>query len=197
MNHMISTNRTLALTEYLKLLSIAEKYSELPNLSKILRSCCIYPIRSSEAKLKTFSKTWCDSYNNKILIDKNKLIITPYKLRFYMNSMDMYAYLNFNDCVKITNRILIAEFINLNVLYVSCYCIDKITRSFFIDKEIIRTSPIFLNYNLLDTLINNVIITQDKINIPDVLLDDEVSYVCCNYPFTISNELIEKFNNII
>lgn len=194
---MISTNQTLPLTKYLSLLAIAEKYSELPNLSEILKSCCIYPIKSSKPGLKTFTKTWCDCFNNKILIDKNKLIITPYKLNFYMDSIDMYAYLNFNDCLKITNRILIAEFIDSNILYVNCYCIDKITRSFLINNEIIKTSPIFLDYELLDLLINNVIITQDKTTISNMLLEDEVNYVCCTYPFTISNDLIKKFNNII
>jgi hypothetical protein len=144
---------------------LIESYSEIPELSKIIKACRLVPQDKVQRKI-TIYRDWIDEFGNKLSIDKNKKpIISLNDLsidRSKLPTSDLYYGLDLDRQLKISKLLYICygqDDDDFTKMYCVTYLgLDNYLRSFinFGDGEWIRVSPLILGMKHLSNIFTNL-----------------------------------------
>jgi hypothetical protein len=180
----------------LEIANLTASYLEDKTVAEIIMYCNLEPKRERSYFEFKPNSSWVDSYGCQIYLKKNKkeVLFTNINL---INNYDIYAGLNLDQLLKITDKICIVKGIdedfNKEFVYYNCLCVDKKIRSYLVyNEKIYKTSPLYLGYEALYEFIKNKNIIhwyskESNIFIP--CLNQKIYYSC--YP--LPKDLLEVF----
>jgi hypothetical protein len=163
------TSPSFTLEEYYdifyKFILIAQAYSEIPELSFIIKSCRFRSniILTSESRI-TAHKKWIDDWGNSINLSKNKIKVIFNDLlinKENLFSTDLYSGLDLERVIKISTLAFIGlgrdDDLNKNCCLLSFFGIDRFFRTFLLlYDEWKKVAPILIGVHNLRKIYENL-----------------------------------------
>lgn len=151
---------------YMKLdkhILLAQSYTEIKNLSFLITSCRLKPhsyfYKKKESKLVLFD-WWFDEFGNSLKIEDKKLKIIPNDLSLSnIATTDLYYGLSLDKIIKISKLVYITHGLDddYNSFYTLTFMgIDNYLRSYYLDEQWKRISPLLLGQEVLLTIAENL-----------------------------------------
>lgn len=178
-----------------KTILLAESYTEIKNLSKIIKACRLKPY--SFLFKKNFNKYhvqkhWVDEFSNSFKIDKNKkikIIFNDLTIKKPIICTDLYYGLNIEKIIKISKlffiRIGLDYDSNIHIL-ISLIGIDDYIRTYLYedDGNWKQISSLFLGFNKLQKIFNHLDIkyflnikNKENFPVPCYKYDEWISFM--------------------
>jgi hypothetical protein len=145
---------------------LAEAYTEIKNLSFIIRTCRLKPysyVYEKRDKKIVLYKWWFDEFGNSLKIDNKKFKIISNDLTLnkdYITSTDLYYGLSLDKIVKMSKMCYIIsgkdeDYTPYHIIsflgidnYLRCYC--------YLNEEWVKVSPLLLGQAVLQTIADNL-----------------------------------------
>ncbi len=144
---------------------LTESYTEIKNLSFIIKSCRLKPksILVNHNYDLVLHNYWVDEFNNSLTIKNKKIKVSYNNLDFLfpVSTTDLYYGLSLDKIYKISKLLYIysakIEGTYDNFLLVSFLGIDNYWRTYYVyDGEISNCSPLILGFNTLREISDNL-----------------------------------------
>lgn len=176
-----------------KFILLAQSYSEIPELSFIIKSCRF----KSNININTLTKfsvhkKWIDEYSNSINIFKKKITIDFNNIsidKIYLLDSDLYSGLHLKNVIKISTLCFMIlgkdDDLDKNCCLLSFFGIDKFFRTFLLlHNEWQKVSPILMGISNLKKIYNNLDIKTyiEIINKENILPCKQVKSWLCYLP---------------
>lgn len=137
-----------------KHIKLCEAYTEIKNLSKIIKMCRLIPYEKPQSKIK-LSNHWIDEYGNSFFIKKNKKISIVYNDLDLGEShcTDLYRQLSIRQVIKMSKLIYISR--SKTEIFIGLLGIDNYLRCYIINNNIGSISPLLLGQKRLQSILQH------------------------------------------